>query len=186
MRSNTPRTNGSRPRFTVRRSSNPSGVPRRQIFTVVALGIVLGSLGGIVASNVTGTWGLVPWWVLVLGIASGTLGGATIGALGVVMVGRVLDRRFRGGDQLVGYSGVIRMLLYAGELSFLGAIAGGIGGGIGGTIAGLLGGALSGSILGGIIYRVRGLGMVLGVIIGIVTGGIGGAIGGTVGSLIGL
>src|SRR5690349_7731333 len=113
MRSNTPRANGSRPRSRGQWSSNPSGVPRRQVFAVVALGIALGALGGVVASNVAGTWGLVPWWSLALGIASGILSGATLGALGVVMVARALDRRFRGGDQLVGYSGVIRMLMYA-------------------------------------------------------------------------
>jgi hypothetical protein len=112
----------------------------------------------------------VPWGSL----RAGVIGGTTIGALGAVLVARLIDRAARWSDPLLGYSGILRMLLHAGELSFLGALRGGIGGGIGGVIGGLLSGALAGSLLGGLLYRVRGLGTALGLTVGLLASAIGG------------
>jgi hypothetical protein len=89
----------------------------------------------------------------------------------------------RWSDPLLGYSGLVRMLFHAGELSFLGALGGGIGGGVAGTLGGLATGALAGGVIGAVLYRVRGLGTVLGLTVGVVAGAIGGSIGGTVGHL---
>jgi hypothetical protein len=174
------RSNGSRPAFAAWLRHNPTGLPRRHALRVAAIGVGQGLLGGLGAGILAGSWHTTSPWLLGLGIACGSLTGATLGPLAVVLLARLLDRVFRAADSLIGYSGVLRMLLHAGELSFLGALAGGIGGGIGGLLAGMAGGALAGSGIGAILYRARGLGGSLGVMIGALSGGIGGAIGGVV------
>jgi hypothetical protein len=118
-----------------------------------------------------------------LGVAGGVLGGMTFGALGPVLVARVLDWAAHWSDPLLGYSGLVRMLLHAGELSFLGALGGGLGGGAGGTLAGLATGAVAGGLIGAVLYRVRGLGTSLGLSVGIIAGAIGGSIGGAIARL---
>ena len=180
MPAHSDRSNGSRPAFAAWLLHNPTGLPRRHALRVAAIGIGLGLLGGLAAGILAGSWHTTSPWLLGLGIGCGSLTGATLGPLAVVLLARLLDRAFRATDSLIGYSGVLRMLLHAGELSFLGALAGGIGGGIGGLLAGMIGGALAGIAAGGIIYRMRGMGGSLGVIIGAISGGIGGAIGGLV------
>jgi hypothetical protein len=52
---------------------------------------------------------------------------AILAPLGVLLCAHFLDRALPGDDHLVGYSGLIRMLVHAGELSFLGALGGGLG-----------------------------------------------------------
>ena len=126
-----------------------------------------------------------PLWALCLGIASGAICGASIGALGVVVLARAMDLFVLTSDPLMGYSGVIRMLLHAGELSALGAFSGGIGGGAEGMLAGLGIGAIGGGIIGGLIYQIRGLGMILSFSVGVVTGAIGGDLGAAIGGLVG-
>jgi hypothetical protein len=118
-----------------------------------------------------------------LGLLASSISGAIFAPLGVVVVARLLDRAVLTKDSLIGYSGLILMLLHAGELSFLGALAGGIGAGVGTPLQGLLGGAVLTGLVGAAVYRVRGLGLLLGLTIGIITGAIGGAIGGAVHSL---
>ena len=162
---------------------NPTGIPPRQALWRVAFGSVLGLLGGLATSGLVGLWSVRSLWALGLGVLSGVVSGATLGALGVLVLAYTIDRRVLAGEQLIGYSGVIRMLLHAGELSGLGALAGGIGGGAGGIVAGLLTGVVGGGLVGGLIYRLRGLGGFLGLTVGMVTGAIGGAIGGAVMSL---
>jgi hypothetical protein len=119
----------------------------------------------------------------VLGVGAGVLGGSTLGALGAVLVARLLDWAARWRDPLLGYSGLVRMLLHAGELSLLGAVGGGIGGGVGGVARGLLGGMIAGGMLGALLYRVRGLGTMLGLTVGLIAGAIGGLLGGAIGRL---
>jgi hypothetical protein len=118
-----------------------------------------------------------------MGIAAGVIIGASLGAAVVVMLAYAIDRLVLKDVELIGYSGVIRMLLHAGELSALGALSGGIGGAANGVFAGLALGALGGSLLGGAIYQLRGLGMALGLEIGLITGAIGGAFGAALGRL---
>jgi hypothetical protein len=115
------------------------------------------------------------------GVLAGDLGGATLGALGVVLAARLLDWAARWSDPLLGFSGVVRMLLHAGELSLLGALGGGIGGGISGAFGGLVSGALAGGVIGGVLYRLRGLGTTLGLTVGLIAGAIGGLIGEMIG-----
>ena len=170
--------NGADPTFVAWLRKNPTGIPRRHAVRVAATGVILGLLGGVVASVLAGTWAMLSRWSLSLGIAGGVLGGATLGALAVVLLARLLDTRLWPSDSSIGYSGVMRMLLHAGELSFLGAISGGIGGGVGGFLAGMVGGGLIGGSLGALLYRVRGLGIALGTPVGVVTGAVGGAVGG--------
>jgi hypothetical protein len=55
----------------------------------------------------------------------------------------------RWSDPLLGYSGLVRMLLHAGELSPFGALGGGIGGGTGGAFGSLVSVAMAGSLIGG-------------------------------------
>src|ERR687885_1543539 len=126
------RSNGSRPAFAAWLLHNPTGIPRRHALRVASIGIGLGLLSGAGAGILAGTWHTTSPWLLGLGIGCGSLTGATLGPLAVVLLARLLDRAFRATDSLIGYSGVLRMLLHAGELSFLGALAGGIGGGPGG------------------------------------------------------
>jgi hypothetical protein len=169
----------NRPSFIIWLATNTSGVPRAQARQRVALGLALGLLLGLLASFLSGA----AFWPRALGVMAGVIGGTTVGALGAVLTARLLDRAARWSDPLLGYSGILRMLLHAGELSFLGALGGGIGGGIGGVIGGMLGGALAGSLIGGLTYRLRGLGTALGVTVGLLAGAIGGLIGGTIGLL---
>jgi hypothetical protein len=171
------------PAFLAWLAHNPTGIPQRQALRLAAIGGVLGLLGGIVTSWLLGFWPIRPLWALGLGIGSGILSGATLGALGMVLLAYAIDRWVLAGEHLIGYSSVIRMLLHAGELSFLGALGGGLGGGIRGAVAGLLTGMLGGSLAGGLIYRIRGLGWSLGLTVGLVTGAIGGALGGAIAGL---
>ena len=171
------------PSFVAWLAHNPTGIPRRQALSRVAFGMVLGLLVGWLVSELLGFGRGRPLWALGLGITSWVICGATIGALGVVVLARAMDRFVLSDDPLVGYSGVIRMLLHAGELSALGALSGGIGGGAVGLFAGLGIGAIGGAVSGGLIYQVRGLGVVLGLTTGIVMGAIGGALGSVIGGL---
>jgi hypothetical protein len=164
-------------------AQNPTGIPQRQALLRAVLGAVSGLLSGSATSWLFGLWSIQPLWAIGLGIGSGILSGATLGALGMVLLAYAIDRWVLASEHLIGYSGVIRMLLHAGELSSLGALTGGIGGGTGGLVAGVLVGLFGGSLAGGLIYRVRGLGWFLGLTVGLVTGAIGGAIGGAVAGL---
>ncbi len=178
MKTPPPRRKRSRSGFRAWLASNPSGVPRRHAFRRALIGVGLGITSGLLMSAFGAARTIpahVPWLELVLG----SIAGAVFGPLGVFLVSRLLDLSVPGDDHLVGYSGLIRMLLHAGELSFLGALAGGIGGGVGATISGLASGALVTSLVAGLLYRVRGLGMVLGIILGVIIGAIGGAVGGS-------
>jgi hypothetical protein len=183
MNGKSPHRQRSDPTFVAWLAHNPTGIPRRQALGRAAFGVLLGLLGGWLVGEVVGFGQARPLWALSLGIAGGAIGGATIGALGVVLLARAMDRFVLGGDSLIGYSGAIRMLLHAGELSALGALSGGIGGGAAGMFAGLGIGALGGGALGGIIYQIRGLGTALGITVGVVAGAIGGALGGAIGGL---
>jgi hypothetical protein len=162
---------------------NPTGIPQRQALWRAAFGGVLGLLGGIVTSGLMGFWSVQHLWALGLGVISGVVSGATLGALGMVLLAYALDRWVLASEHLIGYSATIRMLLHAGELSDLGALAGGIGGGASGIVAGLLTGMVGGGLAGGLLYRVRSLGWFLGLTVGVVTGAIGGAFGGSAAGL---
>jgi len=151
---------------------NPSGVPRRQALLRALAGLALGVLGG------TLTGRRHPGGMHVRGAVGGACAGATAGAIGVMQLSTVMDRQLRAEDRLIGYSGAMRMLLHAGELSLLGAIGGGIGGSAGGLRAGMLRGALAGGLSGALLYQLRGLGTPLGLTAGTFSGAIGGAIGG--------
>jgi hypothetical protein len=164
-------------------AQNPTGIPQRQALLRAVFGAVSGLLGGSVTSWLFGLWPIQPLWAVGLGIGSGILSGATLGALGMVLLAYAIDRWVLASEHLIGYSGVIRMLLHAGELSGLGALAGGIGGGAGGLVAGLLTGMIGGGFAGGLIYRIRGLGWFLGLTIGVVAGTIGGALSGAIAGL---
>jgi hypothetical protein len=115
-------------------ATNTSGVPRAQARRVVALELILGLLLGLLASALAGR----AFEARVFGIVGGVLGGATLGALGAVLAARLLDWAVRWGDPLLGYSGLMWMLLHGGELSLLGALGGGIGGDVGGALVGMI------------------------------------------------
>jgi hypothetical protein len=179
MNSRSSRPPSAHPSLLAWLATNTSGVPRAQARRVVAFGLILGLLLGLLASLLVGR----AFETRIFGIASGVLGGATLGALGAVLAARLLDWAVRWSDPLLGYSGLVRMLLHAGELSLLGALGGGIGGGVGGVFGGLVSGALTASLIGAGLYRLRGLGMVLGFTSGLIAGAIGGLIGGAIGHL---
>jgi hypothetical protein len=186
MNGNSQRRQHAQPTFVAWLTHNPTGIPRREALGRVIFGILLSLLGGWLVSQVVGFGHTRPLWATSLGIVSGAISGASIGALGVVLLARAMDRFVLTSDSLIGYSGVIRMLLHAGELSALGALSGGIGGGAASMLAGLAFGAIGGSILGGLIYQLRGLGVILGITVGLVAGAIGGVLGGAIGGLGGL
>jgi hypothetical protein len=168
-------------RFTTWLAYNPSGIPRRHAVRVALLGVGLGILGGLLVYRLAGGGPVRSVWALRLSIVSGSLSGAILTPLGVLLGAHLLDRAVPGDDHLVGYSGVVRMLLHAGELSFLGVLGGGIGVGSGGILAGILWSGLATSVLGAVLYRVRGFGLGLGLAMGVLTGALSGAIGGTIG-----
>ena len=158
MHAQSPRPRSSRPSLITWLATNTSGVPRAQAWRIVALGLMLGLVLGLLGGLLAGR----PFAVGVFGVVGGVLGGATLGALGAVLAARLLDWAAHWSDPLLGYSGLVRMLLHAGELSLLGALGGGIGGSVGEAVGGLVTGALAGGLLGGLLYRVRGLGTILG------------------------
>jgi hypothetical protein len=166
------RSLSDRPSFLTWLATNTSGVPRAQARRAVVYGLLLGLLLGLLAGALVGT----PMWARTLGVVGGMLGGATLGALGAVLVARLLDWAARWSDPLLGYSGLVRMLLHAGELSLLGAVGGGIGGGIGGVTSGLVSGAIAGGLVGGVFYRLRRLGTVLGMSVGLIVARLGAAL----------
>jgi hypothetical protein len=114
----------------------------------------------------------------VAGVIGRVMGGTTLVALGAALAARGMDRLAPWSDPLLGYAGRMRMLLHAGEFSFLSALGGGVGGGVGGAFGGLISGELASSLIGTGLYRVRGLGAVLGLTSGLIAGAIGGMIGG--------
>ena len=138
-------------------------------------------MAGLLTYGLAGRGSMRSVWTLSIAIISGSLSGAILAPLGVLLFAHFLDRALPGDDHLVGYSGLIRMLVHAGELSFLGALGGGLGVGMGSILAGLLWGGLVNGVLGAVLYRVRGLGIVLGLTIGMLTGALSGAMGGMIG-----
>lgn len=160
--------------------ANPSGVPRRQALLRALIGVGLGiGIGSILwALNARDPTGLTGTSGLHLVLSS--ISGAIAGPLGVVVVARLLDRTIRAEDQLIGYSGLIRMLLHAGELSFLGALAGGVGGGAGQIGTGLGYAMFITGLVGGVRYRLWGLGLILGLTLGLIIGAISGAVGSSI------
>ncbi len=174
-------TGGNGPGLLHASVRNPSGVPRRLALRLALVGVGLGSVGGWLVHVLTTTEQAEAWWQLGLLALVGSLGGALLGPLGMLLLAHMLDRTVTADDHLVGYSGMIRMLLHAGELSFLGALGGGIGGGSPGIVAGLVGGVLVCSLVGAVMYRIRGLGLGLGLTIGVLLGAISGALGAAMG-----
>ena len=172
-------------RFTMWFAYNPSGVPRRQAIRIALAGVGLGVVGGLFAYEVAGRGDTESLWRHGLSMVAASMSGAIIAPLGVLLLARLLDRVISGDDHLIGYSGLMRMLLHAGELSFLGALGSGIGAGVGGVRMGLLSGMLVAALLGAVLYRGRGLGLVVGLTVGVLTGAISGAIGGMIGRWIG-
>jgi len=119
MHAQSPRPRSDRPSLITWLATNTSGVPRAQARRVVALGLMLGLFLGLLTSMLAGG----PFTARAFGV----VGGATLGALGAVLAARLLDWAAHWSDPLLGFSGVVRMLLHAGELSVLGALGGGIG-----------------------------------------------------------
>src|SRR5262249_59290249 len=96
-------------------ATKTSGVPRAQARRVAAFGLILGLLLGLLASVLAGA----SFETRIFGIAGGVLGGATLGALGAVLAARLLDWAARWSDPLLGYSGLLPLLLHAAHLSLL-------------------------------------------------------------------
>jgi hypothetical protein len=66
--------------------------PELQALWRAALGGVLGLLGGIVTSGLMDLWPVRHLWALGLGVLSGIVSGATLGALGMVLLAYAIDR----------------------------------------------------------------------------------------------
>jgi hypothetical protein len=158
------------------RHPNPSGVGRRQVQITVGVGIVVGLLSGVLLRAI-GDHAWRGLWTTMLPVLAAVLAGATLGAGGVLLLTQLLDRWRPWGDPLLGFSGMMRLLWHAGELSLLGAVSAGIGSGVGGLLGSTIGGAAAGLVLGGAVYRLRGLGTALGAEAGAVAGAIGGFLG---------
>jgi hypothetical protein len=112
---------------------------------------------------------------------------ARIGELvGAVVVGGVaaplvvtaatyyLDRSLLRQEELLGYSGVMRELLHAGELSFLGALGAGLAQSVEGGGRGTAVSTLGTGVTGALLYAVRGFGPGLGAGAGLLSGLVGG------------
>ena len=84
----------NRPSLIIWLATNTSGVPRAQARRVVTLGIVLGLLLGLLTSLLSGA----ALWPRALGVLAGVIGGITVGALGAVLIARLIDRAARWSD----------------------------------------------------------------------------------------
>jgi hypothetical protein len=179
MKAPSPRKRRTASRFMAWLAVNPSGVPRGRAIRLALIGVMLGVGAGLLMRELGGAQ-TTPLPAGGLALLLGSVAGAILAPLGVVLIAQLLDRAVLRSDPLIGYGGLIRMLLHAGELSFLGALAGGIGAGAGTPLRGLVVGVVMTGLVGAVLYRVRGLGLLLGLTIGIITGAIGGALGGII------
>lgn len=177
------RNSGRDSGFMARLARNPSGVPRLLAVRLALIGVGLGITTALIAHTLTDRQPATSLDRLILAALPASLSGAILGPLGLLLLARALDRTVRAEDHLVGYSGIIRMLLHAGELSFLGALGGGISGGSAGVTTGLLAAMLVCSLVAAVLYRLRGLGSGLGLTVGVLMGAISGLIGGVIGQL---
>jgi hypothetical protein len=84
-----------------------------------------------------------------------------------------LDRSLLGRDELLGYSGVMRELFHAGELSFLTALGAGLGRSAASRAGGVVVGTIGTGAIGAAVYGVRGLGPGLGAEAGLLSGLVG-------------
>jgi hypothetical protein len=96
------------------------------------------------------------------------------GPLFVTLATYELDRSLEWRDDLLGYSGVMRELFHAGELSLLGALGAGVAQASGGGARGLLLGPIGTSALGALLYGARRLGPGVGAGAGLLSGVAGG------------
>lgn len=170
-----PQPDQFQPSFFTWLAHNPTGVAPR-----VALGRTLAGmlLGGLVSLATTRLRPRTSTPVRMLPMIGGVIGGSVFGPLAVVFITYRLDRRWFTGDSLLGFSGVMRELFHAGELSALGALGGGLGASSGGFSRGLLTGAVGTSFLGGVLYRFREFGTGVGIGAGLLSGAVSGAVGG--------
>jgi hypothetical protein len=163
---------------------NPSGVPRPIALRLTLFGVGLGIAAGLIIHNLAGSESTQSLGELMFATLTGSVGGAVLGPLGLLLLAHALNRTVRADDYLVGYSGLIRMLLHAGELSFLGALAGGIGGGSAGMLNALLNAVLVTTMVAASLYWIRGLGLGLGLTLGMLMGTISGALGWAIGQVV--
>jgi hypothetical protein len=159
---------------------NPTGIPRRTALLRALAGTTLAGLL---------SFALARWRRPSVGattLAAETFGATALGGavtpFAVTLTTYALDRGLPGRDELLGYSGVMRELLHAGELSFLGALGAGLSRSTRTTGGGLMLGAFGTGLLGALLYAVRGLGPGLGAGAGLLSGVIGGALGRLLGS----
>lgn len=114
-----------------------------------------------------------------------TLGAAALGGVAAPLVVTAatyyLDRSVLWQEGLLGYSGVMRELLHAGELSFLGALGAGLARSVTGRGRGAAVSTLGTGVTGALLYAARGFGPGLGFGAGLLSGLVGGLLGLAVG-----
>lgn len=151
------------PPFAEWLARNPTGIPRASGAARALLGTLLaGLLSLAVARRLRPSAPLAG--LLARSLAAAAVGGA-LSPVGVAALTYYLDRRLPRRDELLGYSGVMRELLHAGELSALGALGAGLG-----HSAGAAGGIAGTAVVGGLLYGLRGFGPGLGVGAGLLSG----------------
>lgn len=169
-----PQPGQPQPSFLTWLAHNQTGIAPR-----VALGRTLAGmvLGGLVSLVVTRLRSRTRTDARMLPMLGGVIGGSVLGPLAVVFITYKMDRRWFAGDSLLGFSGVMRELFHAGELSALGALGGGLGSSSSGFAQGLLTGAIGTSVLGGVLYYLRGFGAGVGIGAGLLSGAVSGTLG---------
>lgn len=155
------------PTFMVWLARNPTGIPRASGAARAVLGTLLTGLVSVVVGRHLRPE--VPLATLLVEHLAASAIGGMLSPLGVTALTYYLDRQLPRRDTLLGYSGVMRELLHAGELSALGALGAGLARSADrapGTVASVVGtGALS-----GLLYGLRGFGPGLGVGAGLLSG----------------
>jgi len=167
---------GDGPEFVAWLARNTTGVSRASGAARALMGTLFaGLLSTAVARRLRPS---APFAALLAETMPAAAVGGAVSPLGVAALTYYLDRRVPRSDELLGYSGVMRELLHAGELSALGALGAGLGRGVGGGARGALLSVVGTAVVGGLLYAARGLGPGLGAGAGLLSGLFGGLLAG--------
>lgn len=157
------------PRWLAR---NPTGIPCSEALRRALAGTALAGLCSLAIARARRPALPPAFAARTLGVAA--LGGA-LTPFCVTATTYALDRTLLRGDELLGFSGVMRELLHAGELSVLGALGAGLAHSAATRGQGVLLSTGGTALVGTTLYAVRGFGPGLGVGAGLLSGLFGGS-----------
>lgn len=159
------------PTFLAWLARNPTDIPHPIALSRALLGSLLAGLVSVTVARRARR--AAPTAALVRETLGAVLVGGTAGPLCVTAATYHLDRALLRRDALLGYSGVMRELFHAGELSFLTALGAGLGRSVAGPVGGVVVGTIGTGAIGAAVYTARGLGPGLGAEAGLLSGLVG-------------